>query len=82
MHLPVQIDEISASWLSEALTPICPGVEVQSAHVVDVMLGTSTKIRMALTYNPAGNAAALPPQFLKCGNHVAMPLAGFQRAHH
>lgn len=67
MHLPVQVDEISASWLSEALTPICPGVEVQSAHVVDVMLGTSTKIRMALTYNPAGNAAALPPRLIVKG---------------
>jgi len=50
MKLPLSPEEISSAWLTEALRFRHPGAEVRSVEVVDVMHGTSTKIRVALEH--------------------------------
>ena len=44
-----------------------PGVEVLSANVVDIMAATATKVRVRLTYNPAGAELGLPPTLIVKG---------------
>ena len=48
LALPLKTDEVTAAWLSDAT-----GVNVTDAEIVDIIYGTSTKIRMKVE---AGNA--------------------------
>ena len=67
-HLPENMTELTAEWLSAALACSYPGVEVTSMHYGTVIHGTNTKIRLLLTYNEAGHSYRLPPTMLvKCG---------------
>jgi len=50
--IPVEVDEVTPAWLSEAL-----GVEVAAVEVVDRHSGTTGRARLALTY---GGATPLP----------------------
>lgn len=67
MRLPLTIEGITSQWLSEALALQWPGIEVLDVRVVDVMLGTSTKIRIELAYNSVGEAADLPRRMIVKG---------------
>ncbi|MBB6290756.1 ecdysteroid kinase [Pseudomonas sp. SJZ103] len=71
MRLPLTIEGITAQWLSEALALSWPGVEVREARVVDVLLGTSTKIRVELRYNAVGELAGLPRRMIVKGGFEA-----------
>jgi hypothetical protein len=70
-RLPLRPEEITAGWLTRALAPTCPGVEVESLEVKDVILGTSTKIRVALQCNEAGRAQGVPETLIVKGGFEA-----------
>ena len=67
MSLPLTPQEITAGWLSDALQFQHPGVKVNSVEVVDVINGTSTKIRVAVGYATGGDMAGLPPTLIVKG---------------
>lgn len=78
LPLPVSVDSVDARWLTAALSRRYPGVEVVESRVQDVMLGTSTKIRVALQYNATGREKNLPPTLIvKGGFQEHSPLFGF-----
>ncbi|MNF22402.1 hypothetical protein D3C84_29550 [compost metagenome] len=60
MKLPLRVEEITADWIEAALAGRYPGVSVKRCHIADVMLGTSTKVRVELTYGSAGRSFDLP----------------------
>jgi hypothetical protein len=71
MKLPLSIEEISAVWLTAALRERCPGVTVEQAEIVDVLFGTSTKVRIRVGYDAIGGAAGLPPTLIVKGGFEA-----------
>ncbi len=78
LPLPLEVEQLTASWLGAALRQRYPGTEVTTAQLRDVILGTSTKIRIALQYNAAGHEAGLPPTLIvKGGFQDHSPLFGF-----
>ncbi len=56
LPLPVRLEEVDAAWLAAAT-----GCNVSTARVVDVILGTSTKIRVAV------ESDSLPPTLIVKG---------------
>ena len=64
MKLPLTVEAITPSWLSAALSDSFPAVTVTHIEVVDVMLGTSTKIRVRPTYALRGGSIGYPPTTL------------------
>lgn len=67
MKLPLTPDEVSAAWLQQALRFRFPGVVLRDAAVQDVMLGTSTKIRVRLDYEPGADAGLPQTMIVKGG---------------
>ena len=67
INLPVKIDQVTARWLSEALSANYPGVEVISMQAEMPVWGTGTKIRVRPEYNEAGHKAGLPPSMIVKG---------------
>lgn len=55
LPLPLETSQITSSWLTAALRQKMPGIDVTSAEVVDVELGTSTKIRVRLSATGEGS---------------------------
>lgn len=58
--LPIAFEEITPEWLTAALRVRQPGVTVQRVEIVDMVRGTTTKIRLRLDLDAAGKAAGLP----------------------
>lgn len=50
MRLPLTVEEITASWLTEALQLRHAGVQVRALQVSELLHGTSTKARVRLDY--------------------------------
>jgi Ecdysteroid kinase-like family len=67
MRLPVVPEEITREWLTAALRERHPGVNVTDVRVVDVLQGTSTKIRVHASYDRAGENARLPQSLIVKG---------------
>ena len=67
LPLPVRPEQITAPWLSAALADRHPAVVVEEARVEDILWGTSTKIRVRLRCNAAGQAADVPPTLIVKG---------------
>jgi hypothetical protein len=67
MKLPTTVEGVTRAWLTEALGYQTPGVVVTSSNLVDLIPGTSTKIRVALEYNDVGQKARLPPTLIVKG---------------
>lgn len=59
--LPRRIEDLTAAWLTEALSANYPGTVVTEAHIGTVIAGTATKVRLLLSYNDAGHTNLLPP---------------------
>ena len=68
--LPVSVDGITPAWLQEALHQRYPEVVLEDARVEDVILGTSTKIRVRLRFR-AGCDGGLPPTMIVKGGFEA-----------
>ncbi|REG58420.1 phosphotransferase family enzyme [Paraburkholderia sp. BL6669N2] len=68
--LPVDVSEVTAKWLTQALQTYCEGVEITSLKLVDVIYGTATKLRVHLEYNARGNEAGLPRSLIVKGGFV------------
>lgn len=66
-NLPLAIDQIDAHWLTSALNAGGHPVAVEAVQVIDVIEGTSTKVRIGLTYNAEGHALRLPPTMILKG---------------
>jgi hypothetical protein len=58
LPLPLRPGEVTAEWLEAALRERQPGLRLDAAEIVDVLPGTSTKIRVAL--RPAAGGENLP----------------------
>jgi Phosphotransferase enzyme family len=71
MKLPVLPEQVSAEWLTQALNERYPKVTVERARVLDVMAGTSTKIRVQVDFDAAGRDAGLPPRLIVKGGFEA-----------
>jgi len=67
LPLPLTSGNVTADWLTVALADRYPGVAVTSAQIVNIMEGTSTKIRVALEYNARGRELGLPPRLIVKG---------------
>ena len=70
MTLPLTAEAVTAAWLEAALQFRHPGVRLASLQVDDVMLGTSTKIRVRPHYAP-GHDAGLPATLIVKGGFEA-----------
>ncbi|BBY83440.1 phosphotransferase [Mycolicibacterium pulveris] len=51
LRLPLEVTDINAEWLTAALRFRYPDVDVLSVDVVDLMPGSATKVRLAVTYD-------------------------------
>jgi hypothetical protein len=60
MRLPLKLEQVTSTWLTEALRVRHPGVQVTESRVEDMIRGTSTKIRVRCSYNREGRDAGLP----------------------
>jgi Ecdysteroid kinase-like family len=76
MKLPLTSDAITAQWLSTALSQRRPGTVVTNVEIVDVLLGTSTKIRVRPTYSSDSGASVdlQPTLIVKGGFEAHSPL--------
>src|SRR5215204_7706911 len=66
LPLPLQPEQVNADWLQRALRQKAPAATVSLAEVVDVILGTSTKIRVRVQGND-GNGQPLPETLIVKG---------------
>jgi hypothetical protein len=69
LPLPVLPQQVTAAWLQAALQVWHPGVAVTAAETVDVIEGTSTKIRVRLRY--AAGDGVLPRSLIVKGGFEA-----------
>lgn len=67
IKLPVKIEDITASWLTEVLSTSFPGVEVISVDTETPIWGTGTKIPVRPHYNQAGIDQGLPASLIVKG---------------
>ena len=58
--LPITFEEITPEWLTAALRIRQPGVTVRGVEIVDMVRGTTTKIRLRLDLDEAGKKAGIP----------------------
>lgn len=67
MPPPARIEDVTAAWLTNALQPLHPGIEVEYLESKPATLGTTTRICVRVTYNETGVQARLPTAlFIKC----------------
>ena len=59
--MPASLDEVTAEWLTAALSQRFPGTVVTSVSRGTTVRATGTKQRLMLDYNDAGHAQRLPP---------------------
>lgn len=71
MPLPLIPEQVDAAWLTVALAERFPAIVVERAEIRDIILGTSTKIRVVLDYNDAGRSAGLPQSLIVKGGFEA-----------
>nr|WP_231377835.1 ecdysteroid 22-kinase family protein [Sphingobium sp. JAI105] len=65
--MPVVPQDITAEWLTRALGSTHPGLVVERAEIRDVLLGTSTKIRVAIDYRAGTNPEGVPSSLIVKG---------------
>lgn len=71
LPLPLTVEGITADWLTAALAERVPGIVVREAQVVNVIEGTSTKIRVRLSCNEVGVTAGVPETLIVKGGFEA-----------
>ncbi|MGF7150227.1 hypothetical protein FHS96_003885 [Sphingomonas zeicaulis] len=70
LPLPLVPEGVTADWLTEALRQHRPAVTVTSATIVDILCGTSTKIRVRASYE-GDDAGDLPATLIVKGGFEA-----------
>ena len=60
VRLPIRVEDVTAAWLTEALSRRYPGTEVLTAEHERIVYGTAAKLCLRLHYNQAGREAGLP----------------------
>src|SRR3989337_3001124 len=60
LPLPITFEEITAEWMTAALRQKAMDVTVHSAEIVDMVRGTTTKIRIRLELDEAARKAGIP----------------------
>lgn len=73
LPLPLTSVAVDADWLTRALRQRRPGVTVRDARVEDVILGTSTKIRVRVTAEGEGADMLGPTLIVKGGFEAHSP---------
>ena len=71
MRLPLTVQDITPQWLTEALRQRHPDCEVQDVEIVDVIKGTSTKIRIRPRYCADPACVPLPATLIVKGGFEA-----------
>lgn len=68
MPLPMRIEEVTAAWLQDCLSPHWPGLSIQSVTCDQLIHGAATKARLLIDYDWTG-AGEPPPSsmWLKTG---------------
>jgi len=61
LPIPAAVEQLTAEWMTAALSLGVPGVEVTSLHLGPVRHGSNTTARLLLGYNRVGQEARLPP---------------------
>lgn len=67
LPLPMTVDGITAEWLTRAIGTTVPGLVIRAAQVLEVLPGTSTKVRVAIEYADPAHRAALPARVIVKG---------------
>jgi hypothetical protein len=62
-RIPPCADSISPEWLTSVMQVHAPGVRVKSVEPVSEHFGTTTHVRISVTYNRGGEEAGLPKLF-------------------
>lgn len=65
LPLPLRPEQVTRAWLEAALRERAPDVRLADASIVNVILGTSTKIRVRIATEPG--SPALPPTLIVKG---------------
>ena len=73
LPLPLTVEEIDAAWLTRALRQRVPEVTVEKADVIDVLKGTSTKVRVKVPFSGQGSAQLGPTLIVKGGFEAHSP---------
>jgi aminoglycoside phosphotransferase (APT) family kinase protein len=60
LALPLDIGDVSAAWLTQALSVSRPGVVVEQLQIGEVIHGSATKVWLLPQYNALGRSAGLP----------------------
>lgn len=60
LPLPIEVDEITADWLTAAFRTRAPGVTIRDFEVVDTIFTTCSKLRLRLDRDEAALAAGIP----------------------
>jgi hypothetical protein len=68
--LPMRVEDITAEWVTGALSAKYPGTVVTSLHTGTIIEGTATKVRVLLNYNASGHAYGLPPTMWVKGGFI------------
>lgn len=58
--LPITFEEITPQWLTAALRQKAPGITVRDSKIVNMVRGTTTKIRIKLELDEAAKQAGIP----------------------
>jgi hypothetical protein len=69
--LPITVEEVTPQWLTAALRTRAPGVTVRACEVLDVINTTTTKIRIRLDLDEAGQRAGIAERIIVKGGFQA-----------
>jgi len=59
-NLPERVEQVDAAWLTRLLQNRYPGLVVENMEVLKLINTHTTKMRLALDFNPVGRAAGIP----------------------
>ncbi|NKI15966.1 phosphotransferase [Spongiibacter sp. KMU-166] len=71
LPMPLNLKGLNAEWIGNALSIRFPGVTVTDSRIIDVIPGTTTKVRVAVKYNQAGLDMGLPGRLIVKGGFEA-----------
>lgn len=66
LPLPLEVEDITARWLTAAIRQTQPAITITQADIIDLLLGTSTKIRVRISAEGEG-ASTFPSTLIVKG---------------